>query len=86
MPWLIAWLVAVVILPIPVVHLASIPLAVGGPIAAYFAYQRRHKTNRVTFVCPACRHDVEMSIDPHEMPPVYVYCPKCDAGLKIKSS
>lgn len=85
-PWLVGWVVAVAIIPIPGVHL-SIPLWVfGSPIAAYFIYRILHKNSRLEFDCPACQGHVAMPLPADQLPPLYIYCPKCDAGLKIESS
>jgi hypothetical protein len=85
-PWVVGWVLSVAILPIPGVHL-SVPLwFFGGPIAAYFLYRTLHKNSRLEFDCPACHAHIEMPLPADQLPPVYIYCPKCDKGLKVDNS
>lgn len=86
MLWLAGWAIGIAIVPIPVVHWATPMLALGSPIAAYFRYRTLHQKSRLEFDCPACEKHVEMPLSGDQLPPVYIYCPKCDKGLKIDRS
>lgn len=85
--WLGAWFLAVLAAFVPLAHFVLVPaLVIGGVVVGYRAYNRACRANAAEFTCPACREPVNVKLEPHQIPPVYVYCPKCEASLKVERS
>lgn len=85
--WLGAWLLAVLAVFIPLAHFVLVPtFVIGGVVVGYRAYNKVCRADAAEFTCPACQVAVNMKLEPNQIPPVYVYCPKCEASLKVERS
>lgn len=84
--WVICWVLAVLALVtfIPVVHLlASAGLFIAGPIMGYSRYRSLSTATGVTGVCPSCRKDITLKVQPEDRLPIWTYCPGCGAPLHL---
>lgn len=82
----ICWALAVLALVtfIPVVHLlAAAGLFIAGPIMGYSRYRSLSTANDVSGVCPSCRKDITLKIQPEDSLPIWTYCPVCGAPLHL---
>ncbi|MBL1292489.1 MAG: hypothetical protein COB61_001300 [Thiotrichales bacterium] len=78
------WLVAVVTIPIPILHLIAVPgFFIGGIIL--FVQQLRSKTHVESALgqCPVHVAEVDIPLEHHMWPPVWVHCPECKASLHL---
>lgn len=78
------WLAAALTVPVPILHLITVPgFLVCGII--FLVQQLRSKTHieRAVGLCPAHKTEVEIHLDHHQWPPMWVHCPECHASLHL---
>lgn len=69
------WLLAVVFIPIMIVHLVAIPLfLVLGPVFAYKRYHAAAIPKEVTGRCPTCGEELKIVLEPSDRLPMWSYC------------
>lgn len=78
------WLAAAVSVLIPILHWITVPgFFIGGVIL--FVQQLRSKTHveKAIGQCPVHGAEVDIHLDHHKWPPVWVHCPECNASLHL---
>lgn len=84
--WLGLWAVALLCLPVPVVHLVITPLGLlFGPIMGVLVFfKSRRVIEKVAgeTLCPHCQHKVQVHFE-DSLPPLYGICPNCRAGYQL---
>lgn len=84
--WLGLWAVALVCVPVPVVHLVITPLGlIFGPIMGvlvFFKSRRMIEKIDGEASCPQCQHRFHVHFE-NSLPPLYGMCPSCKAGYQV---
>ncbi len=84
--WLGLWAVALICLPVPVVHLVVTPLGLFfGPIMGilvFFKSRRMIKSLEGEADCPQCHKKFKVQFE-DVLPPIYGMCPSCKAGYQV---
>ena len=80
----LCWGLAVLSLPIMGLHWILVPgFLIAGPIVAYKRYVTGFVMENATGVCPACRNEVAIRLDPGDRIPKWTYCPNCNKPLQL---
>ena len=80
----IAWGGALVALFIPLAHFVLVPaFLIAGPVMAYLRYRVTETAENVRGACPVCEKEVTIAVGGNERPPVWTYCPECQAPINI---
>lgn len=80
----IFWLVALCMLPIPVVHFTVLPsLLIAGPIAGFIRFRALEANEHVSGKCPVCKQEVSIPVEANEKLPMHKYCPACDKPVQV---
>jgi hypothetical protein len=84
--WLGCWVVGVVALPIPVVHLV-VPLvsAVAGPVAGFLVGRKKGVIVRGDLICADCRQSIPMDGVELRFPTERI-CPHCSQHLFVDAA
>ncbi len=84
--WLGLWAVAIVCVPVPVLHLVITPLALlFGPIIGLLVFYRSRRLIahlEVSGECPECKSPFTAEFR-DTLPPLYGMCPSCKAGYEV---
>jgi len=69
------WLLAVIFIPIVIVHLVAIPLfLILGPVFAYKRYHAASIPKEVTGRCPTCGEELKIQLETSDRLPMWSYC------------
>ncbi len=73
--WAGFWLLAVLFIPVLIVHFVAIPLfLILGPVFAYKRYNTESIPKEITGNCPTCGEDVQIKLEASDRLPMWSYC------------
>jgi len=69
------WLLAVIFIPIVIVHLVAIPaFLILGPVFAYKRYHAASIPKEITGRCPTCGEELKVQLEASDRLPMWSYC------------
>lgn len=69
---------------IPILHLITVPgFVVGGIVLFVQQLRSKKRVENAVGQCPVHGGEVDIRLDPHQWPPVWVHCPECRASLQL---
>ena len=80
----ICWGLAVVTLFIPIAHFFLVPtFAIAGPVMAFMKYQATEIAEKAEGVCPECKKEISIPLEPKDKLPKWTYCPECNKPVQL---
>jgi hypothetical protein len=78
------WLAAVGSVFIIILHWVLVPgFVIAGPIMAVSAYRTKRIATQASGVCPVCNENINIELEPKDVPPMWRPCPACKKTIHI---
>lgn len=85
--WAVCWVLALLALPIIGLHWILVPgLTFAGVFLGYQRYRATTTSQKIEGPCPVCHNTIEIKLESVEHPPLWKYCPACNAPISIETS
>ena len=85
--WAVCWALALLAVPIIGLHWILVPaLTIAGVLLGYQRYRATTISNKIEGQCPVCHSTIEIKLESAEHPPLWKYCPACNAPISIETS
>ena len=84
--WAVCWVLALLALPIIGLHWILVPsLTLAGVLLGYQRYRATTTSQKIEGLCPMCHSSIEIKLESAEHPPLWKYCPACNAPFSIEA-
>jgi len=78
------WLAAALTALVPILHFITVPgFLIGGIVLLVQQLRSKTHVERAVGLCPVHKTEVDIHLDHHQWPPVWMHCPQCHASLHL---